>query len=320
MERSPIKSATPAIPPDLEESSATELFNKTAASLANKNRALKVLRHCNQVMFQAETEQELLNEICRIVVKDTGYLLTWIGYPKLDEHKTIRPMAYCGYEDGYLESLVVSWDDSDRGHGPAGSVIRTRKPYVVRNVHTDPNFLPWREAAIERGYAAVAAFPLFINEQLPSVILMYAAEAEAFNSEELELLVHFAETLSYGITSMRLKEKNRHIESSLRDSEQRFRFMFDTSPIAVRIAIDNNTSVVYANPSYNQLMNTDAEQVLGLNPGDFYADKDEYIAIVNELEQGLTVKNRLVKLSIPKQGSKWTLSTYLPVQFEGENA
>ncbi|PCH64509.1 MAG: hypothetical protein COC04_03500, partial [Gammaproteobacteria bacterium] len=320
MEETPIQPPTPASPPDLEENPAIELFNKTAASLVNKNRALKVLRHCNQVMFQAETEKELLSEICRIVVEDTGYLFTWIGYPQLDEHKTIKPVAYSGYEDGYLESLVVSWGETKQGKGPAGAVIRTSKPYVVRNVHTDPNFLPWREAAIERGYAAVAAFPLFINEQLPGVILMYAAEPDAFDPEELELLVHFAETLSYGITSMRLKEKNRHIESALRDSEQRFRFMLDTSPIAVRIAIDNNTSVVYANPSYNQLMNTDAVKVLGINPGDFYADKDEYAAIVNELKKGLTVTNRLVNFSIPKQGNKWTLSTYLPIQFEGKDA
>lgn len=310
----------PSTPTSPEENNATALYNKTAAALFNKNRALKVIRHCNQVMFQADTEQELLDEICRIVVKDTGYLLTWIGYPEQNEAKSITPVAHCGYEEGYLESLQVTWDDSDSGHGPAGMAIQTKQPFVVRDIHVDPNFIPWRKAALERGYSSVASFPLFIDEELPAVILMYAAEENAFEDDELELLIHFSETLSYGIQNIRMKEKNSLIEQALRKNEQRFRFMLDTSPIAVRIAVNRGHSIVYSNSSYNTLMNTNSTKILGANPRDFYVNKNEYDAIVNVVERGQTVTNRLVNFSVPQEGDKWTLSTYLPILFEGEEA
>ena len=49
----------------------------------NKNRALKVLRECNQILFLAETEQELLDEVCRIIVEVGGYRLALAIYMAL---------------------------------------------------------------------------------------------------------------------------------------------------------------------------------------------------------------------------------------------
>ena len=292
----------------------------SADALHNKSRALHVLQHCNEVLFHAQNEQELLSEVCRIIVEDGGYVLSWIGYPENTKDKPVIPIAHCGYEDGYLDSAAVSWANTDRGQGPAGMAIRSKQPYIIRDVHSDPRFTPWREAALERGYNAVAAFPLFINEKTPAVILVYAAEAQAFDQEEITLLQHFSETLSYGIESIRLKEKSNNAEKALRKSDERFRFMLDTSPIAVRIAKNNGHHIVYANPSYSRLINTDLSQLDGVDPEQFYADTKEYTDIVQQLEQGKAVNNRLVTLAIPDIGEKWILSTYIPIQFEGEPA
>ena len=105
----------------------------------NKNRALKVLRECNQILFLAEKEQELLDEVCRIIVEVSDYRLAWVGYPEKNKNKSIRPVAYSGYEAGYLESLKLTWGDTERGRGPAGIVIRTAKPCVVRDIQNNPD-------------------------------------------------------------------------------------------------------------------------------------------------------------------------------------
>jgi len=291
-----------------------------ASALHNKNRALKVLLHCNQVIFHAETEQSLLDEICRIIVKDAGYLLSWVGQPINDEGKHIQIVAHSGYEDDYLHSLVISWDDTSKGLGPAGMAIKSKEPYVVRDFHSDPNFTPWRQAAIEHGYAAVAAFPINIKGQVAAVILMYAAEENAFDQDELDLLIHFSETLTYGIEHIRLKEQNKKIAKNLKDSEQRFQFMLDSSPVAIRIAINSGRSIVYANPSYSTLLNTEMSKLSGIDPRTFYYDPDDYDDIYHELEQGELVKDRLVNLSIPKIGEKWILASYIPIEYEGEPA
>jgi len=67
-------------------------------------------------------------------------------------------------------------------------------------------------------------------------------------------------------------------------------------------------------------MNTSEKDIIGADPEKFYADKDEYESIVEELRQGATINNRLVNFSIPEHGDKWALSTYLPIEYEGEDA
>ena len=57
------------------------------------NRELKLLSDCNMAMLRAENEQLLLQEICRMIVDQGGYLMAWVGYAEQDENKTVRPMA-----------------------------------------------------------------------------------------------------------------------------------------------------------------------------------------------------------------------------------
>lgn len=305
-----------------QPSSNKPFFQKDADTVSkNKNRALSVIQHCNQVLFQAKNEQELLQEVCRIIVEDGGYKFAWIGQPEHTQHKPIKPVASYGFEDGYLDSFSISWDESEQGgRGPAGMAVLTKAPYVVRDINSDPHFAPWRKAAIQRGYAAVAAFPLILNKDLPSVILMYAAEVNAFDDDELELLVHFSNTLRYGIENIRIKEKYKQTEQSIRKSEQLSRSMLDASPIAVRIAKNHGRSIVYCNQSYKNLINTPAEQLLDIDLSNFYEDKSEYKKIIEKVEQGQIVKNQLIKLIIPDDGEKWVMSTYSQIEFEDNQA
>ncbi len=128
--------------------------------LRKKNRALTTLSACNQALIRATDEMELLNEICRICVEMGGYRMAWVGYAESDERKSVRPVAQKGFEEGYLDTVNITWADTERGRGPTGTAIRTRQPCIVRNIPGDPNFAPWRAAAVQRGYASSIALPL----------------------------------------------------------------------------------------------------------------------------------------------------------------
>lgn len=124
------------------------------------NRALKVLGRCNEAVVRAADETLLLREVCRLLVEDGGYRLAWVGFAEQDPAKTVRPVAQAGFEEGYLETVTITWDDSERGRGPTGTAVRTGRPAVVRNMLTDPAYTPWREEATRRGYASSIALPL----------------------------------------------------------------------------------------------------------------------------------------------------------------
>ncbi|MCZ6804352.1 MAG: GAF domain-containing protein [Proteobacteria bacterium] len=181
------------------------------------NRVLKIL-HLKEFLSHADKEQELLDEVCRIIVEDGKYLMALVGYPGNDKY--IKHVAYSGYEAGYLKSLKIKWDDTEHGRGPADIAIRTGKPYVTRNIQTDPNFSLWREAAIERGYGSSTAIPLFIYERVFGAIMIYAPEAGAFDKEEMELLVELADNLTYGIYTLRIDAERKRKEEEGIELEQ----------------------------------------------------------------------------------------------------
>jgi diguanylate cyclase (GGDEF)-like protein/PAS domain S-box-containing protein len=114
--------------------------------------------------------------------------------------------------------------------------------------------------------------------------------------------------------------EHKRSEEALRQSEERFRYMLETSPIAVRIAKSGGRSVVFANQRYEDLINVEPRKAIGEDPETYYEHQEEYEDVLRQLTEGGQVFNRLVELAIPGYGKKWALASYLPIQYEGEAA
>ena len=84
-------------------------------ALARSNRALKTLNRCNQALVHATDEPQLLSEICRAIVEVGSYRLAWVGYAENEADKSVRVAGQFGYEKGYLESIGITWEDTERG-------------------------------------------------------------------------------------------------------------------------------------------------------------------------------------------------------------
>ncbi|MCK4339033.1 MAG: response regulator [Candidatus Cloacimonetes bacterium] len=185
-------------------------------ALRRVNRARKVLSECNQAVVRSKKESELLHNICELIVKAGGYRLAWVGFAEQDKKKTVRPVAQAGFEKGYLETLNITWKDIERGRGPTGTAIRTGRHYIARNIQTDPNFAPWRDEATKRGYASSIALPLIDNGRTFGALNIYAEEPDAFDAEEVKLLMELADDLAYGIMALRTNVERKRAEENLR--------------------------------------------------------------------------------------------------------
>jgi PAS domain S-box-containing protein len=183
--------------------------------LRRVNRALKTLSECNQAVVRSKEESELLQAVCRILVRDGGHRLAWVGYAEQDEAKSVRPVAYAGVEEGYLETVEITWADTERGRGPTGTAFRTRRPCLAKNILTDPAFAPWRTEASKRGYASVVGLPLIADTEPLGVLTIYAAQPEAFDAEELKLLAELSGDLAYGIQALRTRAERERAEELL---------------------------------------------------------------------------------------------------------
>ena len=185
------------------------------------NRALRLLSDCNVALVRAEDEQRLLFDICRLVVEVGGYVMAWIGFPQQDTGKSVHPVARSGYEDGYLENIRVSWDAAlDIGRGATGTAIRTGATSIITNYSTDVNAIPWREAAIRRGFRSAIGLPLISQGRAIGALTLYGSEPEVFASQEVALLEELASNLAFGIETLRMRRQKEAFEAELTEAQR----------------------------------------------------------------------------------------------------
>ncbi len=201
--------------------------NRAEEELHRLNRTLKALGRSGQAMLRARDEEDYLNEACRIIVEDCGHAMVWIGYAENDAIQSVRPVASFGFDEGYIETLKVTWADTELGRGPTGTAIRTGKPAFCRNMLTDPLFGPWREQAVKRGYASSLVLPLISDGKAFGALTIYFREPDPFTPDEVSLLTELADDLAHGITAIRMRSARERAEEALQESERRYRSLFD---------------------------------------------------------------------------------------------
>ncbi len=200
-------------------------------ALHKLNRHLRAISNSNQALMHATDEKLLTQEVCNIIINDCGYSLVWVGFAEQDKEKTVRPVAFAGFDKGYIDALRITWNEkSERGQGPTGTVIRTGKPYVCKNMQQDPNFEPWRPQALKRGYTASLVLPLTSFEgETFGALNIYSKESDPFTDEEVKLLTELANDFAYGIVMLRLNKEREQSEETLRKQAE----LIDLSPDAI---------------------------------------------------------------------------------------
>ncbi|WP_114973017.1 putative bifunctional diguanylate cyclase/phosphodiesterase [Rhodoferax ferrireducens] len=191
-----------------------------AKELVRVNRALLTLSAGNRTLLRASNEQELLHDMCRVIVETGGYRMACVAYAEHDEPKSIRWMVCDGMETELLETFHFTWADTEFGRSATGTAIRTGEPVVGRHILTDPAmagsvYVRLREQAILKGFAAATAFPLRVEGEVLGALVMTAVEPDAFNAQEVKLLQEMADDLAYGIANLRTRVQHRAAQATI---------------------------------------------------------------------------------------------------------
>lgn len=179
-------------------------------------RALRLVTDCNIAIFQAEDENWLLQEICRLICETGGYRMAWVGFSEQDAEKSVHPVARWGDDDNYLQNVTISWsDDTFTGRGPTGTAIRTAKIQINNDFTHNPNMAPWRNLALLHGYQSSIALPLIGGKRVLGALTIYATKPDAFSVEEIKLLEELANNLAFGLETIR--ERTRRVAAEAAD-------------------------------------------------------------------------------------------------------
>ncbi|HZT07253.1 MAG TPA: PAS domain S-box protein [Chloroflexota bacterium] len=206
-------------------------------ALASKNRALRTLSRGNDELIHASTEIDLVRGICRAVVEEGGYRFAWVGYVERHGARMIRPIAWAGQDATYLEDAPPVVGGGRTGGRPIAAAVRTGEVAVVQQLDRRP-VTRWMKEARKRGYMSVIAIPLKDGEDVFGVLNIYAAQPDAFDHDERQLLEELANDLAFGILGLR--ERAAHTETQRRELEalQKIRATIEATVAALAGALE----------------------------------------------------------------------------------
>lgn len=192
------------------------LAKRAEEKLQKSNGIYRVLSKVNEALVRVNNVSELYDSICRVIVEDGGFRMSWIGLYD-DNDNSIKPVSSAGYVAGYLDNLLISGDGNVvEGRGPTGIAFRKATPVVCKDIENDPMMTPWKDKALKRGYLSSAAMPLWASGRIVGTLNIYSDEKDYFKEEEVKLLNTLSEDLSFGLDYFETEKRRREAEEVLR--------------------------------------------------------------------------------------------------------
>ncbi|QAU14158.1 PAS domain S-box protein [Halorubrum sp. BOL3-1] len=262
----------------LQKGSGTEQYELLANRITNainqyrsSRRAVNLWRirtirsEINQALIRSKSRSNAEARVCEIISESEPYLFTWIG--EMDSKtQRLEPRAWAGIGKDYLDDITVTADDTETGQGPGGTALQERRIAVSQNVQQDPDFEPWREDALERGYQSLAAVPLEYEDTFYGVLGVYAEQPNAFDEDERNLLAEIGDDIAHAFHSI-------EVQDQLRTERDQRRALFENAPgpmVAAEIRDGGDTHIVTAvNNAFEEVFNYDTEAVVGKDPSEF---------------------------------------------------
>jgi PAS domain S-box-containing protein/putative nucleotidyltransferase with HDIG domain len=193
---------------------------KNELALRRANRALKTLSGCNAILVRTTDEPVLLNDICKLIVESGGYRGAWVGFVEGELQQFLRPVACAGLDSESINALEVDLSDPEIGQRPAAQAFFSGTAQIVQDVANDPVYPTPLAPAVLQDIASTIALPLTSEGITFGVLEVYAAECDAFRSEEVTLLRELADDLAFGIFTLRTRLERQRLEAQEHESAE----------------------------------------------------------------------------------------------------
>jgi len=230
-------------------------------------RDLRAISNCNQALLRATDEQTLLDDVCRIICEDAGYRMAWVGFAQHDPARSVRIVAQAGEATDYLDGISVSWADVPDGRGPTGVAIREGRTAHISSFGQDESVAVWRERALAHDFRCSIALPLKSADGAAfGALMIYSADDERFEDDEIALLEELANDLAFGIDTLRTRHARADAERGLEASEALFRTAFRESPNPMVISRLDTGEILETSQAAARLLRTTRENLIGKTP------------------------------------------------------
>ncbi len=133
------------------------------------------------------------------------------------------------------------------------------------------------------------------------------------------MLPSLSERGSCVCVSIRDITERKLIEDRIRESEQSFRHILESSPAAMRIKHPHENRYLFANQSYASLFGFALEDIDSIDMTRVYTDTDDLKMVVSKLSDGQSILNRRFTMRKISGEAVQVIASHIPVKFNGQD-
>lgn len=183
---------------------------RLAEARRRTGRALRTLSLGNELLVAAQSERDLLQGMCRIISEQAGYPLVRVAL--WDDDDQLHEVA-CIPADAREDTTTLT--SPDLGSLTDG-IRRTGDTQVFNNLSVSDTGNTWTGRLPSSGFLSAALVPVRIEGLVEGVMAVFSHRMEAFDQDEIELLVRTTSNLGYGLAACHARRARDRAERDFR--------------------------------------------------------------------------------------------------------
>ncbi len=225
--------------------------NKTIKKIQNLSKLYRTLGEINQILIQSRHEEEVFNNICRVIVKHCGFKFAWIGL--VDENKQIiKPISYYGKYEEYAKSIKISLNPNDQtSKGPTAQAVIQNKVIINPDTRTNPVMKPWKEKQLKLGFLSSVAIPFEKEGKVYGVLNLYSEEAGFFDNDFLNLFKEIKNDISFVLKKLENEKWKNILDTAINEG------------VDWVLITDAEGTILYANKAVEEISQYKKEEIIG---------------------------------------------------------
>ncbi len=221
------------------------------------NRLYATLGQINESIVRTTDKEQLLHNVCSIVVEQGEFQMAWIGTVN-SAKRTITPIIIEGVLGVTLEEIAQYMKNVFDKDLPIIDAIISKKIVALSDLEGNAKLKDYQEILAQRGIKSYASVPILSNGVVVAILNVFSTEQHFIQKEEFHLLEEISEDVSFAMERIQSKEEQNLLQQQLLELQ----LAVDTSGEIVFIT--NQEGIFqYVNPAFTRLYGYSSEEVIG---------------------------------------------------------
>ncbi len=159
--------------------------------IARLNRVYALLSGINSAIVRIRDRNALFKEACRLATMEGGFITASVDIVEADGLHSLA--------EAYAGRMLPTRPEHLDSQWIAARAAADRQTIVCNDIAADPHMAPFGQHLDERGFRAIAAFPLQVGQRVIAVLTLVSGTSHVFDEDEMKILNELAGDMSFAL-------------------------------------------------------------------------------------------------------------------------